>query len=332
MYALANDYTLRAWDLTFAQLIWEFVVPSRVKHSFSPHPPGVAGSGDELFGIGVRPNERNLAEIDIGLWEAQTGLPRGTVKSALKYQHNGFAVGPPGSWLVTLDTVQNALLGFDLRTGWSGTLGRFERSRPYRGAVSSDGRFVAVGSLAGEVTVWATDRPTVTGELAPADLDRLWSQLGSAEPQQASAAVAGLVARPGQAVPLLKERWARTPGPDRGAIRAAIETIDADDPRVRRRAAGHLLSMGGGIRPALRAAFQDPKATAERRGFLAEVNRGLGRERWAEADLRRLRAVEVLATINTPGARAVLAEIGRAEATDPAVWYARAVVSGGKGR
>jgi hypothetical protein len=149
------------------------------------------------------------------------------------------------------------------------------------------------------------------GRVTPADLDRLWEELGGTSARRAYAAKWRLVAAGDQAASILFEKLTRAPtGPTAEDVRRWILELDADDFRVREAATVALAAQLEVAASALEAArgSASPEVRA-RAAKLLSARAG----RTTEAD-RAERAMQVLEFIEGPaGARALqsLARGGR---------------------
>jgi WD40 repeat protein len=168
------------------------------------------------------------------------------------------------------------------------------------GAWLSGGRaFVSTGGP--EALLWDL-RPA---DLDPADPAHLWDAL-AADPVTAYRAQWALLDDPKAALALLRERLpiAET-GNDAAAIRQLIANLDSPAYRTRERAARKLREAGPAALLHLRAAQATASPEARRR--IDELLAGI-RPVYSPADLRMMRAVQVLELAGTPEAVALLRE------------------------
>jgi RNA polymerase sigma factor (sigma-70 family) len=174
---------------------------------------------------------------------------------------------------------------------------------------SPDGRLLASAGL-GPAVVWDVagreSRPTSSEAFTSAEQDRLWQALAGDDAEAAHAAMRQLLSRPAPAVDLLAARLrpASAVAPER--FRSLLRALDADDFKVRERAAAELQRLSDVLEPTLR--------TAVSRVGSAEVKTRL--QRILEAvdaphpeRLRQVRAVEVLEGIGTPQAADLLKKL-----------------------
>jgi WD40 repeat protein len=183
--------------------------------------------------------------------------------------------------------------------------------RTLRGfALSHDGKTLAVsGEEPTVVAVWNLPATLLgrkpTGEkLTPADLETRWTDLASADPGKAYAAIWTLAAVPGQSVPLLKERLK----PVSRALPTAqlIADLDSDQFAIRQKAMQDLEGLGELARPALSEALAG-KPSKELRASAELLLERLGKPIQSPKRLLAIRACALLEEIATPEARKVLA-------------------------
>src|SRR5262249_25501949 len=141
--------------------------------------------------------------------------------------------------------------------------------------------------------------------LTPADLEKLWDGLTSADAKAAYQAIAALAAAPGQAVPLLSEKLKPAAAPDPKREAQLIADLDSKSFAARQKAPAALENLGELVVVPLRAALEMRPAleAAQRIEKLLEV---IASQPLPPEKLRDLRAVEALEYIATPNARAVL--------------------------
>jgi hypothetical protein len=179
-------------------------------------------------------------------------------------------------------------------------------------AFSDDGRVLASGSVDTTVVLWDMTGRALAARRRPPRDDVLWTELGSARADQAFHAVSALVAAPDFAVKLLKEKMrpAENKGPSPEAIRKLIDELDAPQFAVRERASRALRGLGEAAGPALRERLAAPIPAELRRRVEVLLER-LDRATLTAEELRARRAVEVLEYVGSPGARDLLAALGR---------------------
>jgi WD40 repeat protein len=163
-------------------------------------------------------------------------------------------------------------------------------------AFRPDGKAVAVGYSDTTVLLWEVPGPSEPVRIARDDLERLWSDLASAEPAPAYRAMARLRAEPKAAVELFKDRL--RPVPNDVPANVAALVADLDDPAFNKReaASAAIPKLGQDAVSGLRSALaKNPSAECrERAGKALAI---LKQEVTAAEDVRRLRAMQVLEQI-----------------------------------
>ena len=96
---------------------------------------------------------------------------------------------------------------------------------------SPDGRTLATGHQDGTVMLWKVPQPTEADvpEIAPAEHDTVWADLGSESPIKARTAVERLGRFPDTALALLRARFSPTPTLPAPALAALIKNLDSDE-------------------------------------------------------------------------------------------------------
>jgi hypothetical protein len=136
-------------------------------------------------------------------------------------------------------------------------------------------------------------------------LSMIWDDLGSDDPARVHEAIGKLLARPEQAVNLLKPRLAGITVADRDRFAKLLPQLDSEDFEAREGATRELKRMGVGIEPLLREAIgKDLSQEARRR--VREVLEAV------EGECRHhLRAVEALERLGTEEAREILETVSK---------------------
>jgi RNA polymerase sigma factor (sigma-70 family) len=163
--------------------------------------------------------------------------------------------------------------------------------------------------------LWNLTEPAVVGHpasLSVNDLEGLWADLAAADSGTAYGAIVTLVAAPDQAATLLGAKTRSLSAPHERVARLLAE-LDDDEFEVREKASAELAKLGELVRPFLRQALQQ-QSSAEVRQRLEKIleqklsgdDAAFGRE-----FMRGARVVDVLETIATPEARAMLQRLAK---------------------
>jgi WD40 repeat protein len=188
-------------------------------------------------------------------------------------------------------------------------------------AFSPDGKLVAAASPDAPVFVWDVTgcygRPPSATPFSREEGARLWNALRDVDAAVAFKAMRTMMARPGPAVALLRDRLRPVPAVREGAVRRLLRDLDASDFTAREKAASDLNEIADRVEPLLRKALaKKPSAEAKRRieRALEAVSPGVPARR------REARAVEVLERVGTPEARELL---GRLAGGAKGAWLTR---------
>jgi hypothetical protein len=151
---------------------------------------------------------------------------------------------------------------------------------------------------------------------APAELGRLWQELGGDNAPRAYEAICQLLAFPEQSVPLLRGHLLGVPVADGGPVADLIRQLDDRRFAVRERALAELRKLGRQVEPDLRRALAGTPSEELRRRLqrLLESMPGAVEVRKDPEEVRTLRALEVLEGARTPAARAALEALARGRA------------------
>jgi hypothetical protein len=150
-------------------------------------------------------------------------------------------------------------------------------------------------------------------------------ELGAENFVKARSAMRALAAAPRQSVPLLAALLEPPPEATRRRVARLITDLGAREFAVRDGADRELRKLGAAAEPALRRALKAASALDLRRRLERLLER-LEESRLGPADVRALRAVQVLACAGTPEARRVLEEVARGEPEDRLTRSARAAL------
>lgn len=197
--------------------------------------------------------------------------------------------------VVTLWDVESgeALVAFDRHEG------------PVTGTVfSADGARLLSASLDGTALVWdAAARPAAPAP--PAGPDEAFGLLASPDPAVAHRGIVALLCTPDAAVKLLSEKIAVPTAVPADRLARLVADLGSPEFPTRQAAAKALSDIGGEVGPVLEAAVKS-SPTPEVRRIAGEILNRLAAPPTNPDDLRALRAVEVLESVETAAAREVL--------------------------
>src|SRR5262249_48512410 len=139
------------------------------------------------------------------------------------------------------------------------------------------------------------------GELAAADLEALWGELGGADAARAYQAILKLASGAGKAVPFLAKHLRPVPRLEGDRVGNLIEDLGSTRSAARQQATAELEKLGEPAELALRKALKRPLAPEVQirvRRLLERMNANA-----ASVRLRLTRALEALERAGTPEAR-----------------------------
>jgi WD40 repeat protein len=146
----------------------------------------------------------------------------------------------------------------------------------------------------------------IKGELSAKEAEQLWGVLAGPDAAEAYRAICLLATAPAPTLEMLKER-VRPPAPvNEKAVAKLIADLDNDTFQVREDATKALAELGIQAEPLMRKALVSTKS-AEVRARLESVLANVGGA--SSKVLQMYRAIEVLESIGTPGAAAVLQQL-----------------------
>jgi hypothetical protein len=277
----------------------------------SPHGFVYSPDGESIIAAILQdvPLGQGLPEVKgIQFWQTATGKPRMRLP-VREFCHSAFS--PDGRFLATLG-------GESIRL-WEIVSGKEVFHLPIPGrlvgmwvqmAFAPDGRSLAIGLDDTTIVIWdmmpasrESSRPLSAGQQ-----DRLWAALACDDGAEAYTAIGQLIARPAEALPLLRARLHPVaPPPER--VRRLLKDLDSADFEQREAASRRLAELGEQAEPALREALDgNPSLELRRRieHLLSLLTLEFVR---APETLRSIRAVCVLEQIGTPEARKILEAI-----------------------
>jgi WD40 repeat protein len=332
--------SVQAWDLTRGDKLWEWQAPADWGEYWSlrflpggrrlavdihevPEPEESlyvldAATGAKQHGfqgrfLAASSDGRLLAlsgpEV-VTVRDAETGRLLVELKSGVA-RNNCFAFAPDGG--VFAHNPDDSTI--ELREAATGRLlvrlSR-ERDRHYLHEIvfAPDGRTLAAAYNDSSILAWdATGLAAEAGrlprlELTPADVARLWQDLGGEDGPRCHRAFWVLAAGSGSTVAELRRHLRPVPRPEARQVAALIADLDGDDFRQREKAMRQLERMEG-ARGALVAALEG-RPSLEARQRIRQILEKLDNLFLDPEVLRRLRAVQVLEQVGGPEARALL--------------------------
>jgi hypothetical protein len=179
-------------------------------------------------------------------------------------------------------------------------------------AFSSDGKLLATRGDRLAAIVWPLVEDHDVAPLSPDERGfgvpgKEWAELAGADAFRAHQTMRTLVADPGRAVSVLRERLMPAPDLSRRFPQLLAE-LDSDEFEVRERASAELEKADRGVEAPLRRALEGALSGEQRRRVTALVER-LDEQAVGPLsieEVRKVRAVWVLEQIGTPGARQLL--------------------------
>ncbi len=259
-------------------------------------------SSDSKFLAGIN-------SLGIGVWDAATGKLC-WMRTFLEWKLAPCSVAySPNGQLMGIGSGKGSVCLVEAATGRERA--RFEAGVACGEAIAFSRCGLMLASLGEDATVLVWD---VSGKIRPAgkvirlnakELDARWSNLAGEDAAEAWQAIRALVARPDQAVTLLKERLPPNKKLD-ARTRLLLADLDSEDFGNREQASGELAKLGFVIGPNLRK-LKTSTSSKEVQKRVAELLEKLGEDRIATEELRCSRAVEILEYIGTNQARKLLA-------------------------
>jgi dipeptidyl aminopeptidase/acylaminoacyl peptidase len=294
-----------AWD---KQVIWLWDVATgkvRLRFGGERRPSGLAISPD-----GRTLSATGLMEKVVHLWELATGKERATL-----HGHGDMifaaAFSPDGKFLAS-GSMDNTIRLWQLPGGKHAHTFEGHRGWVLDLAFIPNGKKLVSGSTDTTGLVWNMPSlpPPQQAKLTPADLEKLWADLASADAKAAYQAIAVLAAAPGQAVPFMGEKLQPVAAPDAKLVEQLIADLDSKIFAERQKATAALEKLAELVVPQLHAALAKRPSLEVAQRIEKVLDAVAGQPLPAEK-LRGLRAAEALEYIATPNARAVLLALGQ---------------------
>ena len=295
--------------------VWVWDVPTGKEWARIPADPEfalcLAISPDNQFlavaeGTCLRPDSRVL-HAHIRLCDTATGKEVRHFGDTLR-GYSSAAFSADGQTLATADEEnvirlwETATGGERLRlAGHAGPVGGLLFAENDRTLLSTSTDTTA---LAWDLTGLRGRTQAADGKRPVRDLQGLWKVLADPDAAAAYRAIWAMTAAPRETVAFLRERPRRVEPPEEKEVARWLRDLDSPDFVTRQQASEELAKFGGLVEPALRKALSGQPSLETRRRIQQLLEQLAGGPSGAE--LRMLRAVEVLEHIGTPEARALL--------------------------
>jgi WD40 repeat protein/beta-lactamase regulating signal transducer with metallopeptidase domain len=275
--------------------LWETASGKQRAHlgKIAATPPRPAGGG------------RNVSFVIDGMGG---GFPEPAGPVGLAFSPDGRALAVPGSdrsvhvWDVTAGKEIGLLKGHD---------GRIDTV-----TFAPDGKTLASGATDTTILLWDAAGPmkelakAQAVELPTAEMETIWNDLAGEDAARALTSALRMAADARQAAPFLRDRLKPAVRVDPRKVDGWIGELESEKYAVRKAAAANLVQVGEQAVPALRKVLA-ASPTLEMRKRIEELLEKLTGGTLSTAQLRLVRAVEVLERIGTPEARDVLRTLAR---------------------
>jgi len=314
----ANDETARIWDALTGQEL-------RMLPYHDGAAAAVALSPDGTLGVSVRGNMTYESSPRLRIWEVATGrVLRSLMNGNADVTCDAFA--PDGRYILSGSSGidDQTLRQWEVDTGTEIRCWQLS-SPPMSVAYGPDGKFAVTLSAAEGVVIWdLTAAPRMFGpKVAIGSLDEAWRKLASPEHQERAAAFNYYCKQvaPDEAAAELRRRLQEVTVDEaaRAAQRRLIARLDDPEYTVRFWAFDELAEMGARARGELAAAAEHP--SPEVRSRVGELLQAIG----GPADFSSVLALEVLAVLKTPAAKAELERV--AASSLPCAIHAKALLA-----
>jgi hypothetical protein len=166
-----------------------------------------------------------------------------------------------------------------------------------------DGKTLATSCADTTVLIWDLHRPFAGGKatqpppLNPAETEALWNSLGARDAMEMDRAFWALVRAPKQTVALLSQRLKPAQGPTSSQLQKWIANLDSKSFKERESATVELKQLGEQAFPAVQTTLLKKDISLEQRQRLEIILKHIENAGVDPAQLRELRAIEVLERI-----------------------------------
>jgi RNA polymerase sigma factor (sigma-70 family) len=275
-----------------------------------------------VSGLAISPDCKHLISIHNGadletpreeeylrIWDLATGRELRSFPPTVGSRFGAMppVISPDGK---TLATASGTINLWEVTTGKERARYTGHRSSSSPCAFSHDGRLLVSGSTDYTALIWdvtgiSPDGKLLPRDVNPAEIKRLWSDLGGADAANAYRAVWLMVAAPRQSVSFLAERLRPVPAISGERIARLITELESEQFNVRTQASKELEQMGELAEPALSKALAGTPSLELRQRANKLLDAFYARPLSSE-QVRDMRALEVLEHVATPEARRVL--------------------------
>lgn len=306
-----------------------------------------SGMREGIGAVAFAPDSQTLATVSRYRWPSNISGPEGDAASARMVRLWEVATGQERLTLrLPRNSVRCAAFAADGRTLLLGSeegdllLWHLPTNKLSRRAGVHADVITAIASTAGAFATASRDTTALVWQAsafasalgpAPTDLDEprlrsLWDDLAAADGTRAYQAVWLLAAAPNPALPWLRQHVRPAPTPAADEVARLLKDLDDDRFALRDRASAELDRLGDAAIAAARLYLSQKPSAEGRRRAERFLERWAGRLPPAEV-VQALRAVEVLAQIDTPATRQHLAALAAGAAESRLTCAAQAALA-----